>query len=456
MVSPRQTWPGSMFANSNALPLLQQQIHGSQLIPTTGTYPKGWRAGGWHSGVKKQKELPFPPKDLAIIASDARFPVTASAVFTLNAFAAAPVKVSKEVIGKQRGTGLRAVVVNSGCANACTGEQGLQDAWRMSAVVDAALSKGDAASSKNHPETIVMSTGVIGQHLDMDKIVKGIEELAPNLEESHDGWLGAAEGIMTTDTFPKLRSQEFKTYRMAGWCKGAGMIHPNMATMLSAVFTDAKLSKKALDAATKYAADRSFNAISIDGDTSTNDTFAVLANGASASATLIDDISSPEFLEFRDNLTSFAADLAKLIVRDGEGATKFVEIRIKGAKTFVDARKVSSTIATSPLVKTALYGKDANWGRIICAVGYSEIAGLNPDKVSLHVSSSSAANGSNESIHLFKDGAPYESDEDKAARILENEDLLLSVDLGMGKEEATMYTCDFSHDYISINADYRS
>ncbi|TPX69627.1 hypothetical protein SpCBS45565_g02267 [Spizellomyces sp. 'palustris'] len=417
------------------------------LIPYDGTYPRGWKAGGWATGVKRKAGL----KDLTLIVSP-HHPCTASAVFTTNSFAAAPVQVSREIVSS-RGSGdkgvIKALVVNSGCANACTGDQGLKDAWEMSRAVDKVVG---ITGSDSKAGTVVMSTGVIGQHLQMDRVLAGITDLSQHVEDTHNSWLGAAEGIMTTDTFPKLRSQEFTTkggsYRMAGWSKGAGMIHPNMATMLSAIFTDVKISKPCLDSATKYAADRSFNAISIDGDTSTNDTFIVLANGASG--VVIDKLDSKEFVEFRDNLTAFAAELAKLIVRDGEGATKFVEIQVKSARSFAEAKTIASTIATSPLVKTAIYGKDANWGRIVCAVGYSGIP-ITPNKVNLYVGSPTS-----EFLHLFKDGAPFDVDEDKAAAILENEDIIVRVELGLGSEEAKMYTCDFSHGYISINADYRS
>ncbi|KAJ3272787.1 hypothetical protein HK104_004400 [Borealophlyctis nickersoniae] len=418
------------------------------LIPTSGTYPQGFKAGALATGVKKSGV-----KDLALVVSPTN-PCVAAAVFTKNSFCAAPVQVSREIVrgsaGKDGRGSVRAVVVNSGCANACTGEAGLKDAWTMSKAVDAALGAGSSNAS-----TVVMSTGVIGQPLQMDKISAGIEKLIPEVAESHQAWMAVAEGIMTTDTFPKLRSREFRgktgSYRMAGWSKGAGMIHPNMATMLSAVFTDAAVSKECLDAALKYAADRSFNAISIDGDTSTNDTFAVLANGA-AGGPVIDDLKSPEFTEFRDNLTAFSTELAKLIVRDGEGATKFVDIEVQGARTFEDAKQIASTIATSPLVKTAIYGRDANWGRIICAVGYSGI-NVNPDRVNLHMA---PGDGSMPPLHLFKNGAPFDVNEDKAAKILDKEDIVISVDLGLGDASAKMYTCDFSHEYISINADYRS
>ncbi|KAL2916381.1 Arginine biosynthesis bifunctional protein ArgJ, mitochondrial [Polyrhizophydium stewartii] len=422
----------------------------ARFVPSTGTFPAGFVAGATATGVKKSGA-----KDLALVASPAH-PCTVAAVFTTNRFCAAPVQVSRCVLAATHGTGLRAVLVNSGCANACTGQRGLDDAWRLARLVDESLGgPPQAAAPPDAAGTLVMSTGVIGQPLQMDKIERGVRSLVGHTGASLASWLAVAEGIMTTDTFPKLLSREFRapsgaTYRMAGWSKGAGMIHPNMATLLSAVFTDASVSKPVLDAAVKFAADRSFNAISIDGDTSTNDTFAVVANGAS-DAPLIDATIGPDFDAFRDNLTAFAADLAKLIVRDGEGATKFVEIHVKGARSFAEAKTVASTIATSPLVKTAIYGKDANWGRIVCAVGYSGVD-VDPSKVNLHFATLSGTY----SQHLFKDGAPFDVSEETAAKILEEEDILITVDLGLGSEDARMYTCDFSHEYVSINADYRS
>lgn len=259
---------------------------------------------------------------------------------------------------------------------------------------------------------------------------------------------------MTTDTFPKLSSKEFSSmgapYRIAGWSKGAGMIHPNMATMLSGIFTDASVSTECLQKAVKHATDLSFNSISIDGDTSTNDSFIVMANGA-ASGVVIDNMASQVYLDFEKNLGEIALHLAKLIVRDGEGATKFVQIHVKGAPSITEAKTVCSTIATSPLVKTAIYGKDANWGRIVCAIGYSGVE-VQPEKVSLFMSSGDGS----KSLHLFKDGMPFDVREDIASEILEFEDINILVDLGSGNSEASMYTCDFSHEYVSINGDYRS
>ncbi|KAJ3195104.1 hypothetical protein HK101_001081 [Irineochytrium annulatum] len=422
----------------------------AHLIPTSGTYPHGFVAGAVASGIKKKPGV----LDMTMVRSE--LPCTAAGVFTKNVFAAAPVQVDRDILTSRSGQGLTSVLVNAGCANACTGDQGLDDAWSTSRYIDSQLGvQPHAASGK--PSSLVMSTGVIGQPLKMDKIRQGVDELTKTgtLTANHAGWSKASQGIMTTDTFPKLRSREFTSrsfgqkYRIAGWCKGAGMIHPNMATMLAAVFTDADVSAECLDKALRHAADRSFNAVSVDGDTSTNDSYVILANGASG--VKVGGLGSDEFQEFTDNLTEFSADLAKLIVRDGEGATKFIEIIVENGRSFDDAKQIASTIATSPLVKTAIYGKDANWGRIVCAVGYSGIE-VDPGKVNLRIESGDGK----KQLHLFKNGAPFDVDEAKAAEILNEEDIVLRVDLGMGKETATMYTCDMTHEYISINADYRS
>ncbi|KAI8847418.1 ArgJ family-domain-containing protein [Chytridium lagenaria] len=393
------------------------------LIAKSGIYPKDFVAGAVSVGIKKPGKL-----DMTLVHS--LKPCTAAGVFTKNTFAAAPVQVCKDILQSTNGTGLSTVIVNSGCANACTGSTGLADAWSTVTSVDKTFS-----SPPPPPSSCITA-------------------LPPVLSSSHQGWHAAATGIMTTDTFPKLRSHAYShnniTTRFAGWSKGAGMIHPNMATMLSAIFTDAHVSKPCLDHAVKYVADRSFNAVSVDGDTSTNDTFLVLANGA-AGAPLIDDPTSQEFLEFRDNLLHLAKELAKLIVRDGEGATKFVEIRVKGATSFDAGKQIASTIATSPLVKTAIFGRDANWGRIICAVGYSGVP-IEPSQVSLYLKSADE----NTLLRLFHQGGPDNVDEEVAATILDQEDILVEVVVGEGEGVVSMYTCDFSHGYISINADYRS
>ncbi|KAJ2726888.1 glutamate N-acetyltransferase [Coemansia sp. Benny D115] len=318
--------------------------------------------------------------------------------------------------------------------------------------------------------SLVMSTGVIGQALPVDKITKGLEDL--EVGSGHDAWMRAAVAHMTTDTFPKVLSREVdlgngKLVRFAGITKGAGMIHPNMATLLGTVCTDAGISQELLDKALSFAVARSFNAISVDGDMSTNDTIAVLANGAAAAAATatavsplegsdksmwIDSEASPDYTSFRDALTEFMAELAGLVVRDGEGATKFITVEVAGAREFSEARKVAATIATSSLVKTAFYGQDANWGRILCAVGYSGVP-LDTGKVCLALH---PGDGS-KPLQLVRQGEPLlPLDEERASQILAQEDILVRVDLGLGAESARMYTCDLSHDYVSINADYRS
>ncbi|KAI8323372.1 hypothetical protein GQ54DRAFT_113640 [Martensiomyces pterosporus] len=424
-----------------------------RFIPSAGKYPQGFYAGGSHCGVKKNGA-----PDLAVLLSDR--PTTASAVFTTNQFCAAPVQFDKAVLNQAREQGVqavRAVVTNSGCANAVTGKQGLVDAQRMADAGNALVARVDGASSSS-AKTLVMSTGVIGQTLPIDKICRGVD--AMELSESHTSWMRAAIAHMTTDTFPKLLSREVSggpagTFRLAGITKGAGMIHPNMATLLGTICTDAEISQSLLDKALAYAVARSFNAISIDGDMSTNDTIAVIANGsaaASGAAKPITDEASPEYACFQDELTAFMAELASLVVRDGEGATKFITIEVDGARTFADAKQVAATIATSSLVKTAFYGQDANWGRILCAVGYSGIP-IDTSKVNLtiHPGDSSAP------MSLVKGGEPQlPVDEERASEILKLEDVLVRVELGLGAETARMYTCDLSHDYVSINADYRS
>ncbi|KAJ3116475.1 hypothetical protein HDU96_009560 [Phlyctochytrium bullatum] len=414
------------------------------LIPKDGTYPKEFLAGAAAVGIKKKDKL-----DVTIVHS--LKPCVAAGVFTKNVFAAAPVQVCRDILASTKGSGIRSLIVNSGCANACTGEKGLANAWDTVKQVDSAFTV-----QSGQPATLVMSTGVIGQPLDMTKVKAGIDALSKEngIKASHAGWMASTEGIMTTDTFPKLMSLEYRaadgtTCRMAGWSKGAGMIHPNMATMLSAVFTDANVSQQCLDHAVKYVADRSFNAISVDGDTSTNDSYVVLANGA-AGGKKITDIDSEDYKIFEQHLLKISVDLSKLIVRDGEGATKFVEIKVQGANSLSDAKQVASTVAKSPLVKTAIYGKDANWGRIICAVGYSGIK-VNPQAVSLKLSGKDGL-----SMRLFYNGAPDNVDEDLASSILKQEDIALEITIGSGNESFSMYTCDFSHEYISINADYRS
>ncbi|KAI9700364.1 MAG: hypothetical protein M1836_002379 [Candelina mexicana] len=424
-------------------------------VPTSGSYPRGFLVSGTNVGVKPANTR-FP--DLALIVSEK--PCSGAAVFTTNKFQAAPVIVSKEMLQKRGGSGVRAIVINSGCANAVTGKGGLKDAQSMGQKVDECVEADRGQGDEKGDSTIVMSTGVIGQRLPIEKILYRIPTGFENLGESHDHWLASARAICTTDTFPKLLSRSFTLssspdtkYHLAGMTKGAGMIHPDMATLLGILCTDAPINPSALQSLLSYAVERSFNSISVDGDMSTNDTLAILANGAAGG----EDITGPEsigFAEMREILTTFASDLAKLVVRDGEGATKFVTIRVTNSASFADAKKVASTIARSPLVKTALYGKDANWGRILCATGYAEgVTSVVPEKTSV---SFIPTDGSAE-LKLLVKGEPEVVDEARAAQILEAEDLEILVRLSDEEgEEAIYYTCDLSHEYVTINGDYRT
>ncbi|GAA6036818.1 hypothetical protein JCM8097_003493 [Rhodosporidiobolus ruineniae] len=429
--------------------------------PVPPKFPHGFLATGLHCGVKKDRQK----LDLGVIISDR--PASAAGTFTRNAFVAAPVLVSRDVLAAQSGVA-RGIVVNSGCANAVTGSKGLEDARAMSEQLDSFLS---ASSSSSGTGTLVMSTGVIGQLLPIKKILSGIEASTATLGSGFSAWSDCAKAFMTTDTFPKLRTRAFqlggKEVRMVGIDKGAGMIHPNMGpppppssqgqphgTMLGAICTDAAVAPADLQNALTYAVDRSFNSISVDGDMSTNDTVLVLANGASGIAEISEKGTPEEYAKFRDELTSFAAELAQLVVRDGEGAEKFVKVTVQGAPTYEDAHRIASTVSTSSLVKTALHGEDANWGRILCAVGYSSPLSfsIDPSRVSV---SFIPTDGSAE-LKLLVNGEPENVDEERAAQILREEDLEIRVELGMGEEKATYWTCDLSHEYISINADYRS
>jgi glutamate N-acetyltransferase/amino-acid N-acetyltransferase len=426
-------------------------------VPTSGTYPLGFKAGSAHVGVKASNTR-FD--DLALIASDT--PCAGAAVFTTNKFQAAPVTVSRDMLKKRKGEGVRAVIVNSGCANAVTGRGGIEDAISMGKETDNCfIEDNNGEDDGQGSRSVVMSTGVIGQRLPIQKITSKIPKAYYNLGDTHDHWLATARAICTTDTFPKLVSRTFslpsssEEYHIAGMTKGAGMIHPNMATLLGIICTDAPVAAGPLQSALTSAITKSFNSISIDGDTSTNDTVALLANGA-AGGKPITSSSSPDFAAFQKTLTDFAIDLAKLVVRDGEGATKFVTIRVTNAATYKDAHRVASTIARSPLVKTALYGKDANWGRILCATGYAEgVDSVIPEETSV----SFVPTDGSEELKLLVRGEPEQVDETRAAKILEAEDLEINVRLSENrgfKEEAVFWTCDFSHEYVTINGDYRT
>jgi len=391
----------------------------------------GFRAAGVHCGLKAGNEL-----DLALVVSEVL--CQAAAVFTTNRVQAAPVLWDREVMATSP-EGVQAVVINAGCANACTGEQGLTDAREMAGQVGLAVGTGPHG-------VLVMSTGVIGQRLDMEKIEGGISAAMEKL--STEGGHEAARAIMTTDTRPKEVAAQAeiagRRVGIAGMCKGAGMIHPQMATLLGLVVTDAAITRPLLQQALCQAVEASFNRITVDGDMSTNDTVAVLANGLAGNEELKAE-DSPGYTEFLRGLTFVATELAKGLVRDGEGATKFIEVRVRGARTEAEARRAAMAVGTSNLVKTAVYGRDANWGRVICAVGYSGVD-VDPDRLGLWF----------DDLHLVKDGQPYDVDEERALEILSQDEIAIAVDLGQGEAEATIWTCDLTHDYVTINAHYRT
>ncbi len=393
------------------------------------TGPKGFLATGVHCGVKKAK------KDLALVFSTA--PAIGAAVFTQNKVPAAPIIVDKLQLKKSFNT--RAIVINSGNANACTGERGLNDAWSMAKI--AASSLGISES-----EVLVSSTGVIGQYLPIGKIESGIAEAAPTL--SAEGHTDAAEAIMTTDTFTKELAVQFAldgvVVTIGGMSKGSGMIAPNMATMLAFVTTDASITPELLGYSLRQAVDRSFNRISVDGDTSTNDMVAILANSLAGNKEL-SDLEDPSYKMFYDALVYLLVRLCKMIVVDGEGATKFVEIHVTGASSEADAVQAARAIANSSLVKTAIHGEDAKWGRILAAVGYSGIE-FNPEDVEIFFGD----------VPILRQNYCIDFSEEDAKRVLSQKEITITVDLHQGPGSASFWTCDLSKEYVAINANYRS
>jgi glutamate N-acetyltransferase / amino-acid N-acetyltransferase len=392
--------------------------------------PQAFRFAGVAAGIKKTGAA-----DFAAIVSDR--PCAAAAMFTRNAFPAAPVLYDRELLARNP-TGIRGVVINSGCANACTGDDGMVDASEMARLAEAAF---DMASGS----IAVMSTGVIGPRLPMDRIAAAVQAAAAAL--APDAADVAAQAIMTTDTRQKVAYRQAGGALLWGTAKGAGMIHPNMATMLSVIATDAAVSPRALDAMLHSAVDVSFNCISVDGDMSTNDTVLALANGAAGPV---------DHHAFATALTELCTDLAQQIVRDGEGATKFITIRVLGAASEGDARVAAKAIANSPLVKTAFYGGDANWGRILAAAGYSG-ARVNPAEADLWIAPGTGEATSNPArVQLVQNGQPTGYSEEAATAIFQGAEIAVSVDLGVGAGHATVWTCDLSHAYVDINGHYRT
>ncbi len=420
--------------------------------PQNGAHPSSLESGDFHTvpgfdaagiaaGIKSRGGL-----DLALIAS--RLPCRAAALFTQNRFPAAPVQHGRRLLDFNS-EAVYGVVVNSGCANACTGAPGAAAARLTAEAVEKALGAFDNS-------VFVMSTGVIGVQLPVDRLLAAVPRAVDALHPA--GWTEAAQAIMTTDTRPKLASRRFEIagvpVTLTGIAKGAGMIHPNMATMLSVIATDALVAQPLLQAALRAAADASFNRISIDGDTSTNDTVLLLANGLAPHAELA-DAAEPGYLAFSAALTSLCAELAQAVVRDGEGATKFVTVRVEGAPDDAAAHQAANTIATSPLVKTAFFGGDANWGRILAAAGRSGIE-LDPDRCDLFISALSAAGQPLPELQLVAGGTPLDYAEQDAAALFAQPEIAVRLSLGVGPGAATVWTTDLSHDYVSINGDYRT
>lgn len=408
----------------------------------------GFDACGIVAGIKKNGAA-----DLALIAS--RTPCRAAGIFTRNAFPAAPVLYDRALLAFNP-QGIHGVVINAGNANACTGTQGEANTKLTAEAIEQAMGAPDNT-------VFVMSTGVIGVQLPLQKLLDGAAPAVQQLRA--DGWNAAARAIMTTDTRPKLATRTLTVdgadVRITGMVKGAGMIHPNMATMLAVIVTDALIAQPLLQQALQAAAEQSFNRISIDGDTSTNDTVLLLANGLAAHTEISDgstDESSDKstaFGLFQRALTDLCIELAQAVVRDGEGATKFVTVAINGAATDADAHQAANTIATSPLVKTAFYGNDANWGRLLAALGRAGIP-FDADRCDLFIDGGATAESRMGALQLVAGGMPLAyAEKDAAARFAQPE-IDVRIELGGGNGAAVVWTSDLSHDYVSINADYRT
>ena len=392
------------------------------------TTASGFTAAGVHSGIKAEADA----RDLALVYSAA--PATATAVYTANKVQAAPIQIDKEHLGD---SSAHAVILNSGNANACTGERGLENGRLMCQLTAAALGLDDT-------DVLVCSTGVIGLQLPMDVVERAIPSVVESL--SPDGGGAAAEAIMTTDTVPKSFAVEIELdgtpVRVGGMAKGAGMIAPNMATMLSVITTDAAFEAPLLQKMLRRAVQRSFNCVTVDGDMSTNDTVIVLANGESG-ARKIERADDPRSELFYEGLEEVCSQLARMIARDGEGATKLVAIDVRGAKTESDARQVGLAIANSNLVKTAVFGCDPNWGRILCAIGYSGID-VEPAEIAVSVCGTP----------IYANGSGTDFEEETLVAAMRREEIPIDVDLGQGGESAAIFTCDLTYDYVRINAEY--
>jgi glutamate N-acetyltransferase/amino-acid N-acetyltransferase len=404
-------------------------------IPGGICAPKGFQAGGVACGIKASSKK----RDLGLIYSEK--PCAAAAVFTTNKVKAASVLVSREHVA---GGFLRAVIANSGNANACTGEAGLAAARKMASLV----ADHFAIDSR---QVAVASTGVIGVPLPIGIIEKNIGALADSLRADEAGHAAALEAIMTTDTRKKEGAVEIeiegKSVRIGGMVKGSGMIHPNMATMLCFITTDAAISPKVLDGCLRQAVGRSFNRVTVDGDTSTNDSCFIMANGEAGNSPIT--AGSADCGIFTEALETLCVDLARELARDGEGATKLVTVTVFGAADEDAAAALARTVASSSLVKAACFGADANWGRVLCAMGYAG-PDFNPGEVDVVFSSAG------EEVQVCAAGAPLPFSEEDAKRILKREEIEIRIKAGKGTGKATAWGCDLTYDYVKINGDYRS
>lgn len=390
--------------------------------------PQGFKAAGIHCGVKHKKH------DLALLVSDV--PASVAGVFTTNAIQAAPLQVTKDVVYQTKQ--MQAIIINSGNANACTGKQGHLDALTMQQKTAEKL--GIAANLVG-----VASTGVIGEIMKMEPIVSGIQKLQPNGEL--EGSINFSQAILTTDTVTKNTAYateiDGKEVIVAGTAKGSGMIEPNMATMLGFITTDANIPSEYLQAALSHITDRTFNSITVDGDTSTNDMVVVMANGMAGNEAL--HPAHPDWATFLQALQAVSQDLAKMIAKDGEGATKLIEVEVSGAESEESARKIAKTVVGSPLVKTAVFGCDANWGRIIAAVGYS---GEKVDPYGITIKMGQTT--------VVEKGEPIPFSEELLYHYLKQPEIQISVELNVGEGKGLAWGCDLTYDYVQINATYRT
>ncbi len=397
------------------------------------TAAKGFTASGVHVGIRKNKDK----KDLALVLSEK--PCSAAAVYTTNQVKGQPLIVTSEHLADGKA---QAIIVNSGNANTCTGEQGVATARRMAALVAEKL-------PVKASDVVVASTGVIGQQLDVSVIEAGMDQLVAGLSKT--GNIDAREAIMTTDTVKKEVTIQIEVgdtpVIIGAMAKGSGMIHPNMATMLGFITTDCAISSAMLQKALSAVVKKTFNRVSVDGDTSTNDMVVILANGMAGNAMI--DAEGPEYRDFYEGLAWLSTQLARMIARDGEGATKLIECTVEGAADEEKAEQLAKGVICSSLVKTAMFGADANWGRILCALGYTR-KDFDPNKVDVAFESASGY------IEVCKAGVPLPFNEEKAKKILSYQEVTIYVSLNEGEAQATCWGCDLTYEYVRINGDYRT